>query len=153
MTSLENLTPSNYHESNWLYYHDEKCPRKQGISNRFTLFTLSCPCNHELKFLHNYPRFNEIIENLNYFCYDELKCLRRYSSFDDVTWKFVLPLLLRGKVFTKNKAVLLLWLQISHAPIILLHHELNFGKNMTNFMKWLENLDCSHYHELKFSQK
>ena len=84
---------------------------------------LSCPCNHEMKFSQKYPRFNEVIWKYELPLY-ELKYLQKWGSFD-VTWKFALPLLSRGKLFPKIKAVLLMW---------------------------LENLACPYYHELKCLQ-
>ena len=69
------------------------------------------------------------LENLNCLYYHELK----YPRFKEVTWIFEQPVLSRGKIVRKSKS--------------------NFLKDMANFMKSLENLHSSYYHELKSLQK
>ena len=66
------------------------------------------------------------VEKLNWPYYKEVKFSEMYPKFNEVTWKFELRLLSRGKIFAKNKAVLL---------------------------KWLEHLTCLYYYERKFLQK
>ena len=114
MILLENL--------NWPYYHDEKCPLKQGKSHAL-LEHLSCPCNHEVKFSRNTQDLMKWFENMNYPYYHERKCSQKWviyaelnwrtaraitrwnfcskNSFDDVTRTFELALLSRAKIFAK----------------------------------------------------
>ena len=66
------------------------------------------------------------LEKLNWLYYEEVKFFQKYPKFNEVIWKYEFPLLSRGKIFAKSKAVLLMW---------------------------LENLTCSYYHKRKLSQK
>ena len=65
-------------------------------------------------------------------------------------WKLELPLLSRGEIFLKIKQFWWSDWKIWTAPII---KSWNFYKNKAILLKWLENLNCPYYHELKCSQK
>ena len=69
-------------------------------------------------------------------------------SWSDVTIE--LPLLSQGKLFHKNKAVLLMRLENLDYPIITTW---NVHERKTIFIQSLESFNCPYYHELKFSKK
>ena len=69
----------------------------------------------------------------------------KIGSFDDFTWKFEPALLLRGNLFPKIKQFCWCDLKFWTAPTI-------FPKKAV-LLIWFGNLNCSYYHQLKFSQK
>ena len=93
-------------------------------------------------------------------------------SFNDITWKFALPLLSRArifakipqvtlleylncpyttrKIFHKNKAVLLMWLENLACPY---YRKARFWQKKAVLLKWFENLNCSYNYKLKFLRK
>ena len=112
------------------------------------------------------------LANLSYPYYHELKCSPRKDSFNNITWKFELPLLSRvrgnipdlmklleylnslyyheGKLFANVRQFCWCDLKIWTA---LIFTSWIFLKNMADFMKSLESLNSSYYHELKSLQK
>ena len=115
--SLENLTSPNYHvlivakmRLFWWYHlkiwtdaiitmfsvHENKIILIHSLKN------LSYPCNCELKYLHKYPRFNEIIWKFNLRLLSRAKTFAQKDSFDDITGKFELALLSRPEIFAKK---------------------------------------------------
>ena len=103
--------------------HNTIMPCKNKAFLMIPLENLNSPCNHDLKFLQKYPRFNEvtwkfelpllpraeIFAKISHFCWTdllncpyELKFLQKWSSFDDVTQKCDLSLLSRGKLFAQK---------------------------------------------------
>ena len=106
----------------------------------------TCPYYHELEFSQKIKQFcwcdlkictSPIVKSWNFLKNKALlKCFENYTAPIVTNWNLC-----------KHKAFC--WSNLK----TLLHDELNFGKNMTNFMKPLENSDCPYYHELTFSQK
>ena len=62
---------------------------------------LRWPCNHNLKFLQKYPRFDEVIWKFELPLLSRADILAQKDSFDDVTWNFELALLPQGEFFAK----------------------------------------------------
>ena len=116
------------------------------------------------------------LEHSNYPCYHEVKISQKYGRFYEVNWKFALPVLCRDNIFpkrngvrgrdiktalnlielylmimaqfkySKNKAVLLMWLENVH--LSLLSRAEIFAKNKTVLMMSLENSIYPCYHEV-----
>ena len=155
------MTSSDYDESKTLFwqYHLKiwtvPIITMRSAHVKKTIFihlleNLCCPCNHELKYLQRYPRFNEAIWKFELSLYHELKFLLKKNSFDDVTWKFELVLLLLANIFSNIRQFCLFISKIWSASIFT---SWNFRKNKAVLTISLENLHCPYYHELTFSQK
>ena len=80
--------------------HENKAIHIHSLEN------LSCPCNHHLKFSQKYPRFNEVI------------------------WKFELPLLSCSKRFPKIKQFC--WYDLENCPPLIIMNW-NFWKKLGSF--------------------
>ena len=131
MMSLENFASSGYQENFakirlFWWYHLKirtgplitmRSVQENKTSLIHSLENLNCPCNHKLKFFQKYPRFNEVI------------------------WKFELPLLSRAEIFAKISHFC--WTDLMNWPY---DYELKFL-----LMISLKNVTCPYYHELKFS--
>ena len=121
------------------------------------------------------------LEHSNYPCYHEVKISQKYGRFYEVNWKFALPVLCRDNIFpkrngvrgrdiktalnlielylmimaqfkySKNKAVLLMWLENVH--LSLLSRAEIFAKNKTVLMTSLENSIYLCYHEVIWPRK
>ena len=73
-------------------------------------------------------------ENLNWPYYHEMEFSQKHGRFYEVTWKFALPLLSRGKIFTKIKQFYWSDLKIWTAPIIT---SSNIRKNTPDLISYL----------------
>ena len=86
--------------------------------------------------------------NLSCPYYHELKISPRKDSFNDITWKFELPLLSRAQKLAKIPQMKLLeYLNCSYTT------REDFRKNKAVLLMWLENYVCPYYREVKFWQK
>ena len=132
--------------------------RKRKAVLLMWLVDLNCPYYHELKFSprkdefsQKYGSFDDITWNLNCPYYRELDFLQNIldlmKSFENLYCCYYLP---RVKIFAKVSQFCWSDLKVPAAPIIT---SWNICKNMAVVMMSLEDLNCSYYHELKFSQK
>ena len=89
-------------------------------------------------------------ENLNCPYYHELKFCQKESSFVEVIRKLELALLSPVEIFWKINQFCWSDSKTWTAPTIT---SWNFLKYKAVLLKWFENLNWPHYHELKFSKK
>ena len=92
-------------------------------------------------------------EILNCPYYQKLKFSQKFGRFYEVNWifaKFELSLLSRDEIFAKLRQFCWTDLKIRTTSIMT---GFNFLKNKGVFMISPDNLKCSYYYELKFSQK
>ena len=142
MKSLENLHCS--------YYREVKFSQKIMQFCWCDLKIWPTPIIRSWNFCKNKAVLMMSLEKLNWPYYKEMKFSQKYPRFNEVTWKFELPLLTGGKSSTKIWQFCWCDLKIWPAPIITRE---NICKNKAILMTSLKNLNCPCYHELKFLQK
>ena len=142
MKSLENLHCS--------YYREVKFSQKIMQFCWCDLKIWPTPIIRSWNFCKNKAVLMKSLEKLNWPYYKEMKLSEKYPRFNEVTWKFELPLLTGGKSSPKISQFCWCDLKIWPAPIITRG---NICENKAVLMTSLENLNCPYYRELKFLQK
>ena len=114
------------------------------------LKTWTAPNITRWNFLKIKAVFLKWLENLNYPYYHEIKCSQKYPDLMKLLECLNCPYYCEGKSFSKIKQFCWCDLKIWTVPIIT---SSNVRKNKAILLKWLKNLNCRYYHELKFSEK
>ena len=128
------------------YYH------KLKFSEKWDSFAKLIPWNAPIitswHFLKNKVVLLMSLANLSCPYYHELKFSKKCGRFYEVTWKFALLLLSRANIFAKISQFCWCGLKIWPSPFFT---SWNFSKNKAVLLMWLANLSCPYHHEMKFS--